>query len=51
LVVEDVGHPAISVRCGVSNGLPIVLILVGGHFEEATVYRAAHAFEAVFGAS
>ena len=39
------GHPAISVPCGVSDGLPVGLMLVGRHFEEATVYRAAYAFE------
>lgn len=39
------GHPAISVPCGTSDGLPIGLMLIGRHFEEATIYRAAHAFE------
>jgi amidase len=39
------GHPAISVPCGKSDGLPVGLMLVGRHFEDATVLRAAHAFE------
>lgn len=39
------GHPAISVPCGKHDGLPIGLMLVGRHFEEATVIKAAHAFE------
>ena len=39
------GHPAISIPCGKSDGLPIGLMLVGRHFEDATVLRAAHAFE------
>ena len=39
------GHPAITVPCGKSNGLPIGLMLVGRRFEDATVLRAAHAFE------
>lgn len=39
------GHPAISVPCGNVDGLPVGLMLVGRHFEESTVYRAAHAFE------
>ena len=39
------GHPAISVPCGMSDGLPVGLMLVGRHFEDATVLRAAHAFE------
>ena len=40
------GHPAISVPCGkTSEGLPIGLMLVGRTFDDATVLRAAHAFE------
>ena len=39
------GHPAISVPCGKSGGLPIGLMLVGRQFEDATVLRAAHTFE------
>jgi amidase len=39
------GHPAISLPCGTSDGLPIGLMLIGRHFEEALVYRAARAFE------
>lgn len=39
------GHPAISIPCGMGDGLPIGLMLVGRHWEEATIYRAAAAFE------
>lgn len=39
------GHPAINVPCGRSNGLPVGMMLVGRHWEESTVLRAAHAFE------
>ena len=40
------GHPAISVPCGkTSGGLPVGLMLVGRRFDDATVLRAAHAFE------
>ena len=38
-------HPALSVPCGFSDGLPVGLMLVGRHFDEATLYRAAHAYE------
>ena len=38
-------HPAMSVPCAKSDGLPIGMMLVGRHFEEDTVLRAAHAFE------
>jgi len=40
------GHPALSVPCGESDGLPIGMMLVGRHFQEAEIYRAAAAFEA-----
>ena len=39
------GHPAISVPCGMSNGLPVGLMLVGRHFDDGTLLRAARAFE------
>lgn len=39
------GHPAMSVPCGLSQGLPVGMQLVGKHFAESTIYRAAHAFE------
>jgi amidase len=38
-------HPAMSLPCGMVDGLPVGLMLVGRHFEESTIYRAAHAFE------
>jgi amidase len=38
-------HPAMSLPCGMVDGLPVGLMLVGRHFAEATIYRAAHAFE------
>ncbi len=39
------GHPAMSIPCGLSNGLPVGLQLVGRHWAESTIYRAAHAYE------
>jgi amidase len=38
-------HPAMSVPCGMIDGLPVGLMLVSKHFDEMTIYRAAHAFE------
>jgi amidase len=38
-------HPAISVPCGDVDGLPVGAMLAGRHFDEATLYRAAYAFE------
>lgn len=40
------GQPAISVPCGFTRlGLPVGLMLVGRHFEDATVFQHAAAFE------
>jgi amidase len=39
------GHPALTVPCGMVEGLPIGMMLVGRHFDEATLIRAAAAFE------
>jgi amidase len=39
------GHPSISIPCGMVDGLPVGLMLVGRYFEEQTIYRAAYAFE------
>ena len=39
------GHPALSIPCGMSEGLPVGLMLVGRAFDEGTLYRAGAAFE------
>ena len=39
------GHPALTVSCGMSGGLPVGMMLVGRHWEDGTVLRAGHAFE------
>jgi amidase len=39
------GHPAMNVPCALSSGLPVGMMLVGRRWDEATVLRAAHAFE------
>ena len=39
------GHPAISLPCGMEDGRPVGLMLVGRHYAEETIYRAAGAFE------
>ena len=38
-------HPAMAIPCGMSKGLPVSMMLVAKHFDESTIYRAAHAFE------
>ena len=43
--VNLAGVPGISIPCGFDNGLPLGLQIIGKHFDEATVYRVAHAFE------
>jgi len=42
---DATGHPAMSIPCGMSDGLPVGLMLIAKHFDESTIYRAAAAFE------
>jgi amidase len=39
-------HPALNVPCAMVDGLPVGMMLIGRHYDEATVLRAAAAFEA-----
>jgi aspartyl-tRNA(Asn)/glutamyl-tRNA(Gln) amidotransferase subunit A len=39
------GVPSISVPCGFSEGLPVGMQIIGKHFDEATILRAAYTFE------
>ena len=41
------GHPAASVPAGMSAGLPVGMMLIGRHWEDGTVLRAADAFQIV----
>jgi amidase len=40
------GHPAMAIPCGMSDGLPISMMLVGKDYDEMSIYAAAAAFEA-----
>ena len=42
---DATGHPAMSLPCGMSKGLPVGMMLIGRHYDESTIYRATHAFE------
>jgi amidase len=39
------GHPGLSVPCAMSGGLPVGMMLIGRHFEDATLLRFGSAFE------
>jgi aspartyl-tRNA(Asn)/glutamyl-tRNA(Gln) amidotransferase subunit A len=41
------GIPGLSVPCGFADGLPIGLQLLGRAFDEATLFRAGHAYQAL----
>ena len=43
------GHPACNVPAGLVNGLPTGMMIVGKHFDDATVLRVAHTFEQAVG--
>ena len=43
--VNLAGVPGISIPCGYSEGMPLGLQIIGKHFDEATIYRVAHAYE------
>jgi amidase len=43
------GHPAVSLPADLVDGLPVGVMLIGRHWEEATVLRAARAHERLAG--
>ena len=42
---DATGHPAVNVPCGLSEGLPVGMMLVGRKGYDALLLLAAHAFE------
>jgi aspartyl-tRNA(Asn)/glutamyl-tRNA(Gln) amidotransferase subunit A len=43
------GLPSLNIPCGVSEGLPVGLQLIGPQFAENTLFRVAHALEQAIG--
>ena len=43
------GLPGLSIPCGLSEGLPVGLQLIGPQFSENTLFRTGHALERVLG--
>jgi aspartyl-tRNA(Asn)/glutamyl-tRNA(Gln) amidotransferase subunit A len=43
------GLPGLNVPCGLSEGLPVGLQLIGPQFGENTLFRAGHALERALG--
>ena len=43
------GLPSLSIPCGLSDGLPVGLQLIGPQFSENALYRVAHALEQAIG--
>ncbi|HEY1852581.1 MAG TPA: amidase [Candidatus Binataceae bacterium] len=39
------GHPGLSIPCGMSDGLPIGLMMIGRHFDDATLLQLGFAYE------
>ena len=49
LPINLAGLPGLSVPCGLSDGLPVGLQVIGKTLDEVTVLRVAHAFERALG--
>jgi aspartyl-tRNA(Asn)/glutamyl-tRNA(Gln) amidotransferase subunit A len=47
--VNLAGIPAVSIPCGLVDGLPVGLQLMGPHWSESMLLRGAYAFEAAIG--
>ena len=47
--LDVTGHPACSIPAGLSDGLPVGLMVIGKKYDDAGVLRAAHAFERTLG--
>jgi aspartyl-tRNA(Asn)/glutamyl-tRNA(Gln) amidotransferase subunit A len=43
------GLPGLSIPCGLSDGLPVGLQLIGPQFAENTLFQAGHALEQAIG--
>lgn len=39
------GHPALSVPCGMLDGLPVGMLLIGRHLDDHLLLRVAHQFQ------
>ncbi|GEL26949.1 amidase [Pseudonocardia sulfidoxydans NBRC 16205] len=48
-VTDVTGHPATSVPAGLSDSMPVGMMIIGKHFEDATPLRVAHTFEQAVG--
>ncbi|GAB4240908.1 MAG: amidase [Elainellaceae cyanobacterium] len=42
---DATGHPALTIPVGMSEGLPVGMMLIGRHWDEPTVLQVAHAYE------
>ena len=47
VAVNLAGIPALSVPCGISNGLPIGMQIMGPHLSEETLLRIGHMYQSV----
>lgn len=44
-VFNLLGYPAMNLPCGLSEGLPVGMMLAADFYREPTIYRAAHGYE------
>lgn len=43
--VNIAGIPAISLPCGIANGLPVGMQIMGNYFKEDTLFNLAYSYE------
>lgn len=43
--MDVTGHPAMSIPCGLIDGLPVGMMFAAKHYDEKVIYQAASAFE------
>ena len=44
-IFSGTGHPAITINAGFSEGLPVGMMLIGKHMQDAELLNIAYAYE------
>ena len=44
---DSTGHPSLSINVGLSEGLPVGMMIGGKKWDESTILRVAYAYEKI----